>query len=108
MAAIDASKKPSPVVALLANFCCLGIVGYVMCGQTKKSIYVLVVTIIATIITLGMLGWIVSIFGMIDVYQVAESLSKGETLDENEYKFEILYKMMKLIDKTAVYNAPAA
>ena len=47
---------------------------------------------------------VVAVLGLIDVYQVAEALQKGEKLDENEYKFEILYKLMSLIDKKAVYN----
>lgn len=105
MAAIDPSKKPNPIVALLANFCCFGIVGYMMCGQTKKAIYIFVVTAVLSMIGIGV---VVAVLALIDVYQVAEGLQKGETLDENEYKFELLHKLMSLIDKSAVYNAPAA
>ena len=51
---------------------------------------------------------IVNTCGFIDA-AVEESLEAiGEALDENEYKFELLYKIMKIVDKGAVYQGQAA
>ena len=101
MAQIDPSKKPNPMVAALANFFCLGVLGYIMCGQTKKAIMIFIVTLVLSIVGLS---FIPIILATLDVKGVAEALEGGEAVDENEYKFEILFKVMSIIDKSAVYN----
>lgn len=101
MAQVDPSKQPNPIAAVLANFCCFGVLGYVMCGQTKKSIMILIVTCVLNLIGVGI---IVSILGLLDVHQIATALANGEAVDENEYKFELLYKLMSIVDKSAVYR----
>ena len=105
MAQIDPSKKPSPIVVALGNFFCCAILGYYMCGQTSKGVMALIVAIVLSIVGIG---WIIGILAAIDGMQVAEALQKGEAVDENEYKFELHYKIMSLIHKDAIYNAPAA
>ena len=96
------NKGTSPIVAALANFCCFGVLGYILLGQTSKGIMVFVVT--AVLSFLG-IGFIVAILALIDVYQVAEAIQNGEQIDENEYKFELLHSLMKIVHKDAVFKA---
>lgn len=49
-------------------------------------------------------GWIVLILGLIDVYMVADAVQRGEAVDENEYKNELLYKVCKIFDKQAIFK----
>lgn len=100
MAAIT-KKDTSPIVALIANLCCFGILGYVLIGQTNKGLFTFIVALVLSFVGVG---FIVSILGLIDVYQVAEAIQRGETIDENEYKLEILYKIMSIVDKNAIYK----
>ena len=95
------NKGTNPFVALLANFCCFGVLGYVLIGQTSKAVMVFVVT--AVLSFLG-IGFIVALLALVDVYQVAEAIQKGEDVDENEYKLEILHSLMKLVHKDAVFK----
>jgi len=95
------NKGVNPIVALLANFCCFGVLGYILLGQTSKAVMVFVVTAILSLLGVG---FIVAILALVDVYQVAEAIQKGESVDENEYKLEILHSIMKLIHKDAVFK----
>ena len=101
MAVIE-KKDVNPVVILLANICCLGVLGYILMGQTTKAVYVFVLTFVLSL--LAGAGVIIYILGIIDAYQVAQALAAGEEVDDNEYKFEILYKIMSIIDKNAIYK----
>jgi hypothetical protein len=119
------NKNINPVLAALANFCCCAILGYILVGQTRKGIFplisVLIVAAIGVVIAtvLGYIFWplgsivyllvgcintVVSVFAVIDVYKVAEAVQQGQEVDENEYKFELLYKVMSNIDKQAIYK----
>jgi len=104
MAQIDPNTKPNPIVAVLGNFFCI-LLGYVLCGQTKKGIMVFAVSFLASIATFfvgGLGGMVVGILGLMDVHAVAVALNAGEAVDENEYKQELLHKLVSFIDKTAV------
>lgn len=101
MAAVE-NKGTNPVVAVLANFCCFGILGYLLVGQTTKGFYIFLVTLVLSLIGIGI---IVAIMGLVDVYMVAEAVQRGEEVDEREYKFELLYKLMSLIQKDAIYKS---
>ena len=102
-------KKPdaNPIVALLLTWFVFGIGHLVINGQQKKWIFTLVAAIIGSFLCL-LPGVIVSICSTIDSYQTAERLQKGEEIDENEYTFVPLYKIMKIFDKTAVCKAAGA
>ncbi|MFH1377712.1 MAG: hypothetical protein ABIH86_03065 [Planctomycetota bacterium] len=104
MAKIE-KKGTSPVVAALANFCCFGILGYILLGQASKGIMVLIVSIVLNLIGVG---WIVALLGVYDAYLVAGAIEKGEEVDENEYKFELLYKLMKVVHKDAIFKGDNA
>ena len=117
--AVLENKNINPMAAAIANFCCLMILGYLLLGQARKGVFPLF-TLIGLLIIDGILSRIIgplilfaaplclllAIFVAIDAYQVAEAVQNGEQVDENEYKFEILYKLMRMIDKQAIYNGP--
>jgi len=98
-------KKPdaNPVVALLLTWFVLGLGHLIINGQQRKWIYIIVCQIIGSFLC-GIPGLIIGICSIIDAYQTAERLQKGEEIDENEYTFGFLYKIISIIDKSAVYK----
>jgi len=90
----------NPVVALLLTWFVLGIGHLVINGQQRKWIYTLVASLIGTILCC-VPGIIVSVCSIIDSYQTAQRLQSGETIPENEYTFVPLFKICRMIDKTA-------
>lgn len=95
-------SKPdaNPIAAALLTWFVLGIGHIVINGQTNKWVITLVVTLIGSILCVFP-GIVLGILSVVDSYQTAERLSKGETIDENEYSNVLLYKVCKLIDKKA-------
>ena len=93
-------KKPdaNPVVALLLTALVLNLGHLIVNGQQRKWLYTLIVIIVLNFTIIG--GLIVWVFSILDAYQTAERLQKGE----------LLYKVMSMIDKTATFkgSAPAA
>lgn len=96
-------KGISPIVAVIANWFVFGFLGYFLLGQTKKALYICI-AIFVGIILCFVPGIIISVLGLIDVYKVAEAVEKGQEVDENEYKMELLYKVAKMIHKEAVFK----
>jgi len=94
-------KKPdaNPVVALLLTAFVFNLGHLLINGQQRKWIF----TLLTALITLPLCGFgmLVSIMSIIDAYQTAERLQKGEEIPENEYSFPLLYKVISIIDKTA-------
>ena len=90
----------NPVVALLLTWFVFGIGHILINGQQRKWLYLLVAGIIGSFLCL-LPGIIIQVFSIIDSYQTAERLQKGEEIDENEYSFVPLFKLMKMIDGTA-------
>src|SRR5205809_1128932 len=97
----DVTKPDAnPIVAAL--LCLILYLGHlVINGQQRKWIFTLIVGFVLGIVTCGIGGLIMLVLNMLDAYKTAERLQKGETIGENEYTFEPLYKIMKIIDKTA-------
>ena len=95
-------KKPdaNPVVALLLTWFVFGLGHMIINGQQTKWIKILICTIIGTIACL-LPGMIVSICSIIDAYQTAERLQKGEEIGEMEFTFVPLFKIVSIIDKSA-------
>ena len=124
MAALP-NKNINPVLAVVANLCCCGILGYILLGQARKGVFPLVAALAVGVVggivvmILGHILWILAslvdvafvvvfvafaVSVAIDCYKVAEAVQNGAEVDENEYKFELLYKIMSLIDKQAIYK----
>lgn len=95
-------SKPdaNPVVALLLTWFVFGLGHLIINGQQRKWIFTLLGGIIGSFLCL-LPGLVISIFSIIDAYQTAERLQKGESIPENEYTFVPLFKIMKIVDSTA-------
>jgi TM2 domain-containing membrane protein YozV len=96
-------QSMNPVVPLLLNVFVLAGLGDIVLGQTKKGLTVLAFCL-AGVCLCCLPGFLLVILSHIDVYMCATALQRGEPLDENEYKLELLYKIVSLVDKTAVYR----
>jgi len=101
MAALE-NKNVNPVVAALATWF-IGFLGFMMLGQAKKGWLVLATVVIASMLCC-IPGWIVAILATMDAYAVAKAVEAGETVDEHEYKTELLYKVCKILHKEAIFN----
>jgi len=77
------------------------ILGYILIGQTNKGIKVFLATLIGSFLCL-IPGVVVAILALVDVYQVALAVKNDEEVDEAEYKNELLYKIVKMIDSEAI------
>jgi hypothetical protein len=69
-------------------------------GQQRKWLMTLLGGIIGSILCC-IPGIVIGILSIVESYQTAERLSKGESIDENEYTNPTLFKIIRLIDKTA-------
>ncbi len=97
------NKNIHPALALICNWLVLGILGYILIGQTNKSLWVFLAGIIGSMLCL-IPGIVVGVLGLIDVYMVADAVQRGEVVDENEYKLELLYNICKIFDKQAIFK----
>jgi hypothetical protein len=97
------NKGISPLAVALASWFC-GPLGYILLGQAKKGMFVLLATIVGSCLCLFP-GVIVAILGIVDCYSVAKAVSEGQEVGANEFKIELLYKIVRIIDKTATYRA---
>ena len=102
-------KKPdaNPVVAALLTFFVFNLGHLLINGQQKKWMWTFIAIFIGYIF-LFLPGFILAILSVIDSYQTAERLQKGEEIDENEYSSPLLYKIVKILDKTATCKAVTA
>jgi hypothetical protein len=95
-------QKPdaNPIVAALLTWFVFGLGHLIVNGQQRKWMYSLIVTIIGSFLCI-LPGIVIGILSVVDAYQTAERLQKGETIEENEYTFEPMFKVVKMIDSTA-------
>ncbi len=95
-------KKPdaNPVVALLLTWFIFNLGHLLINGQQRKFIYTLVAIIIGYVLCV-LPGMVIAILSIIDAYQTAVRLQKGEEIGENEYTLPLLYKIIKIADKEA-------
>lgn len=96
-------QSTNPIVPLLLNIFVLAGLGDIVLGQTKKGLTVLGFCIVGMCLCC-VPGILVAILSHIDVYLCAAALQRGEPLDENEYKQELLYKLVSMVDKSAVFR----
>jgi len=101
----DISKPDAnPVVSLLLTAFVFNLGHLLINGQQRKWLFTLIAIFIGYIL-LFLPGMLMSVLSIIDSYQTAERLQKGETIPENEYTFVLLYKIMKILDSTATCKA---
>ena len=94
-------KKPdaNPILALLLTLFVFGLGHVIVNGQTNEWLMILVTSLIGSCLCLP--GILVGILSVVDAYQTAVRLQKGETIGENQYSNALLYKICKIIDKKA-------
>ena len=97
-------SKPgaNPIVAALLTWLLFQTGHIIINGQQKKWLMCLLAWFIGYICCI-LPGLIIWIFSIIDSYKTAQKLQAGKEIDENEYSFELLYKIVKIIHKDAVY-----
>ena len=95
-------KKPgaNPIAAAILTWFVLGIGHIVINGQTNKWLFTMIATFIGTLLCV-LPGFVIGILSVVDSYQTAARLQKGEAIGENEYSNALLYKICKIIDKKA-------
>ena len=95
-------KKPdaNPIVALLLTWFIFNLGHLLINGQQRKFIYTLIAIIVGYVLCV-LPGLVLAILSIIDSYQTAERLQKGEEIGENEYTQPLLFKIMKIVDKEA-------
>jgi hypothetical protein len=95
-------SKPdaNPVVSALLTWLVFGLGHLIVNGQQRKWLYTLLGGIVGSI-ACCIPGIVIGIFSIVDSYQTAERLKNGEAIPENEYTFAPLFKIMRIIDKTA-------
>jgi hypothetical protein len=95
-------QKPdaNPIVAALLTWLVFGLGHLIVNGQQRKWLMTLLGGIIGSILCC-LPGVIVGVLSIVESYQTAVRLQSGESIDENEYTNPTLFKIIKLIDKTA-------
>jgi hypothetical protein len=99
-------QKPdaNPILAAILTWFVLGTGHWLINGQQRKWLMILVTSLIGSILCC-VPGIVVGVLSIIDAYKTAERLKNGETIGENEYTMPLLHKLVSYIDKTATCNA---
>lgn len=80
----------NPIILALANFFCLGALGYFLAGQQGKAIFAAIYTLVLTSITFGFLGWLFQLVFAYDAYLIGQKLASGESIGEKENGLDFL------------------
>lgn len=96
-------SKPNanPILAAILTWFVLGTGHWLINGQQKKWIMILVASLIGTVLCC-LPGIVIGILSIIDAYKTATKLKAGKEIDENEYSVAILFKIVKILHKDAV------
>jgi len=96
------NKGINPLVAAAASFFCTPL-GHILLGQTRKGVFILIAAVLG-LCACCVGSTVVVILGLIDSYTVAKAVEMGQQVGVNEYRVELLYKIMRFLDKTATYR----
>jgi hypothetical protein len=90
----------NPVVSALLTALVLNLGHFLVNGQQRKWLMTLIAMLVGTILCCvpGCIIWILSV---VDSYQTARRLQNEETILENEYSQPWLFKIVRMIDKSA-------
>jgi hypothetical protein len=95
-------RKPeaNPMVsALLTAFVFLS--GHVIINGQQKKWLINVAAYLIGLVLCCLPGLVVLVLTIMDSYKTAQRLQAGEEIGENEYTEPMLYKICKILDKTA-------
>ena len=95
-------SKPdaNPILAVLLTLFVFELGHGIINGQMRKWGMTLLTRFIGGILCC-LPGLFIAVLSCIDAYQTAERLKSGESIPENEYSHPLLYKIVRIIDKTA-------
>ena len=95
-------RKPdaNPIVAALLTWFVLGLGHLIINGQQRKWVFTLIATLVGSCLCF-LPGIVIGILSVVEAYQTAERLQKGEEIGEDEYTQPFLYKIIHMIDKEA-------
>ena len=99
MAKISKPGANPIVAALLCLILSLG--HFVINGQQKKWLMILIVSIVLSFTCCG--GILMLVLSIMDAYKTATKLKAGKEIDEHEYSVKLLYTICKVIHKEAVF-----
>ncbi|HNX94433.1 MAG TPA: hypothetical protein PKL14_04660 [Holophaga sp.] len=99
-------RKPdaNPIVAALLTWFVFGLGHLLINGQQRKWIFTLVAGIVGSFLCV-LPGLVIGILSIIEAYQTAERLQKGEEIGINEYCQPLLFKIISMVDKEATLKA---
>ena len=95
-------RSINPFVAVAATFFCTPL-GHILLGQTRKGVFITIAAILG-VCACCVGSWVVLILGLVDSYNVAKAVGGGQQVGVNEYRVELLYKIVRFLDKTATYR----
>jgi hypothetical protein len=94
-------SKPeaNPILALIMTLLLYN-TGHVYNGQLTKWTVTNLLLFVGTILCV-LPGLFILVLSIIDTFQTADRLSKGESIPENEYSMPLLFTIAKVIDQSA-------
>jgi hypothetical protein len=98
-------RKPeaNPIVAALLT--CVFNLGHLLInGQQRKWLFTLL-SILVGYILCCLPGLVILIFSIVEAYQTADRLQRGEEIGENEYTNPTLFAIISKFDKEATFRA---
>jgi len=95
-------RKPdaNPIVSALLTAFVLMLGHFLINGQQRKWLFNLLANFLGTL-ACCIPGLVVFVLSVIDSYQTAQRLQAGEEIGENEYTNPTLFKIIRILDKTA-------
>lgn len=90
-------RKPdtNPLITALLNFFLFGGVGYLYMGQQKKGIISIVICVVGSMLTCGLLSLVWAIISAYDGYLLSQKLQSGQQIGENENALPFLNNIFK-------------
>ena len=99
-------QKPEANPAAAALLAVLFDLGHVLVNGQQRKWVCTTLLVHAGFLLCCLPGIVLRVLSIIDAYQTAERLQKGEAIGENEYTLPLLFKVVSVVDKTATCSQP--
>ncbi len=100
--AVLENKHYHPALCLILSWLLPGL-GQIILGQTRKGVMILVLSFLGS--ALGCLpGVLIVIPQLIDAYQIASAVERGDAVDEDAYSNDLLFKIAKILHTEATLH----
>ena len=94
-------QKPEANPALAALLAVVFDLGHVIVNGQQRKWVATTLLVHAGFLLCCVPGIVLRVLSVIDAYQTAERLQRGEALSDNEYTLPLLFKIVKAVDATA-------